>query len=191
MDEPLSALDRNLREEMQYELKALHRQLRTTIMFVTHDQGETLTMSDRVAVLQAGRLVQLGRPREIHETPLNSFVARFLGDTNFIEATVCGINAGLIEIQTGPGRRLFATASDVPPRGCKLRAMVRPEALEIHARGGSGVPFATDFIGGRLADRVEREAFVGGFYRYWIRCDDTELCAKVPEFGQAPGLCGR
>jgi ABC-type Fe3+/spermidine/putrescine transport system ATPase subunit len=135
MDEPLSALDRNLREEMQYELKALHRQLRTTIMFVTHDQGETLTMSDRVAVLQAGRLVQLGRPREIHETPLNSFVARFLGDTNFIEATVCGINAGLIEIQTGPGRRLFATASDVPPRGCKLRAMVRPEALEIHARG--------------------------------------------------------
>ena len=65
MDELLSALDRNLREEMQYELKALHRQLQTTIIFVTHDQGEALTMSDRVAVLQAGRLVQLGRPREI------------------------------------------------------------------------------------------------------------------------------
>jgi ABC-type Fe3+/spermidine/putrescine transport system ATPase subunit len=105
MDEPLSALDRNLREEMQYELKALHRQLHTTIIFVTHDQGEALTMSDRVAVLQAGHLVQLERPREIYERPLNSFVARFLGDTNFIEATVCGSNAGSIEIQTKSGRR--------------------------------------------------------------------------------------
>ena len=180
MDEPLSALDRNLREEMQYELKALHRQLHTTIIFVTHDQGEALTMSDRVAVLQAGRLVQLGRPREIYERPLNSFVARFLGDTNFVEATVCGNNAGSIEIQTKSGRRLFASASDVPPRGRKLQAMVRPEALEIRAWEGSDVPFDTDFIGGRLAGRVEREVFVGGFHRYWIRCDDTELCAKVP-----------
>jgi putative spermidine/putrescine transport system ATP-binding protein len=180
MDEPLSALDRNLREEMQYELKALHRQLDTTIIFVTHDQDEALTMSDRVAVLQAGRLVQLGRPREIYERPLNSFVARFLGDTNFVEAMVCGNNAGSIEIQTKSGRRLFASASDVPPRGRKLQAMVRPEALEIRAWEGSDVPFDTDFIGGRLAGRVEREVFVGGFHRYWIRCDDTELCAKVP-----------
>jgi putative spermidine/putrescine transport system ATP-binding protein len=180
MDEPLSALDRNLREEMQYELKALHRQLHTTIILVTHDQGEALTMSDRVAVLQAGRLVQLGRPREIYERPLNSFVARFLGDTNFVEATVCGNNAGSIEIQTKSGRRLFASASDVPPRGRKLQAMVRPEALEIHACEGSDVPFDADFIGGRLAGRVEREVFLGGFHRYWIRCDDTELCAKVP-----------
>ena len=180
MDEPLSALDRNLREEMQYELKALHDQLRTTIIFVTHDQGEALTMSDRVAVLQAGRLVQLGTPRKIYERPVNPFVARFLGDTNFIEATVCGNNAGSIEIQTKSGHRLFASASDVPPRGCKLQAMVRPEALEIRAWEGSGVLFGADFIGARLAGRVEREAFVGGFHRYWIRCDDTELCAKVP-----------
>jgi putative spermidine/putrescine transport system ATP-binding protein len=180
MDEPLSALDRNLREEMQYELKALHRQLHTTIIFVTHDQGEALTMSDRIAVLQAGRLVQLGTPREIYERPLNSFVARFLGDTNFFEATVCENNAESIEIQTGSGRRLFASAPDVPPRGGKLQAMVRPEALEIRSRDRSGVPFGPDSIGGRLVGRVEREVFVGGFQRYWIRCDDVELCAKVP-----------
>ena len=190
MDEPLSALDRNLREEMQYELKALHRQLHTTIIFVTHDQGEALTMSDRVAVLQAGRLVQLGRPREIYERPLNSFVARFLGDTNFVEATVCGNNAGSIEIQTKSGRRLFASASDVPPRGRKLQAMVRPEALEIRAWEGSDVPFDTDFIGGRLAGRVERSLrwrfppVLDPLRRYRALC-------QGPEFGQALGLCGR
>jgi ABC-type Fe3+/spermidine/putrescine transport system ATPase subunit len=180
MDEPLSALDRNLRDEMQYELKELHGQLRTTIIFVTHDQDEALTMSDRVAVLQAGRLVQLGTPRKIYERPLNPFVARFLGDTNFIEVTVCGNNAGAIEIQTESGHRLFASASDVPPRGCKLQAMVRPEALEIRTREGLGEPFGTELIGGSLVGRVEREVFVGGFHRYWIRCDDAEVCAKVP-----------
>jgi ABC-type Fe3+/spermidine/putrescine transport system ATPase subunit len=180
MDEPLSALDRNLREEMQYELKALHDQLRSTIIFVTHDQGEALTMSDRVAVLQAGRLVQLGTPRKIYERPVNPFVARFLGDTNFIEVTVCGNNAGSIEIQTESGRRLFASTSDVPPRGRKLQAMVRPEALEICTPDELGELLGTEFIGGSLTGRVEREVFVGGFHRYWIRCDDTELCAKIP-----------
>jgi ABC-type Fe3+/spermidine/putrescine transport system ATPase subunit len=180
MDEPLSALDRNLREEMQYELKALHRQLHTTIIFVTHDQGEALTMSDRIAVLQAGRLVQLGTPREIYEKPLNSFVARFLGDTNFIDATVHENVTDVIEIETGSGRRLFASAPDVPPRGRKLQAMARPEALEIRSRERSGVRLGADSTGGRLFGRVEREVFVGGFEQYWIRCDDLELRAKVP-----------
>jgi ABC-type Fe3+/spermidine/putrescine transport system ATPase subunit len=179
MDEPFSALDRNLREEMQYELKALHRQLNTTIIFVTHDQGEALTMSDRIAVLKAGHLVQLGRPREIYERPLNSFVARFLGDTNFIEATVRENAADVIEVETASGHRLFASAPDVPPpRGRKLKAMVRPEALEIRSRERPGL--GADFVGGRLFGRVEREVFVGGFQQYWIRCDNLELRTKVP-----------
>jgi putative spermidine/putrescine transport system ATP-binding protein len=186
MDEPLGALDRNLREEMQYELKALHGQLHTTIIFVTHDQGEALTMSDRIAVLQAGRLVQLGTPREIYERPLNSFVARFLGDTNFIEATVRENAHEAIEVQTGSGRRLFASAPDVPPRGRRLQAMVRPEALELRSRERLGVPLGADFIGGRLLGRVEREVFVGGFQQYWIRCDDLELRAKVPSSTRHP-----
>jgi ABC-type Fe3+/spermidine/putrescine transport system ATPase subunit len=180
MDESLSALDRNLREEMQYELKELHRQLRTTIIFVTHDQGEALTMSDRVAVLQAGHLVQLGRPRDIYERPVNSFVARFLGDTNFIEATVCGSNAGSVEIETAAGRRLFASATELPPRGRKLRAMVRPEALEVRARGRRVVSAESNPMSCCLASRIEREVFAGSFHRYWIRSDDLELCAKVP-----------
>ena len=188
MDESLSALDRNLREEMQYELKALHRQLRTTIIFVTHDQGEALTMSDRVAVLQAGHLVQLGRPRDIYERPVNSFVARFLGDTNFIEATVCGSNAGPVEIATAAGRRLFASATELPPRGRKLRAMVRPEALEVRARGGRVVSAESNPMSCCLAGRIEREIFVGSFHRYWIQSDDLELCAKVPSSARHPAF---
>ena len=188
MDESLSALDRNLREEMQYELKTLHHQLRTTIVFVTHDQGEALTMSDRVAVLQEGRLVQLGQPREIYEKPRNSFVARFLGDTNFIGARVCGGSAGSAEVETASGRRLIASAGPVLPSGRMVQAMVRPEALEVRPRDRSGERVGIDFPLGRLVGRVEREVFVGGFHRYWIRTDDVELCAKVPSAARHPAF---
>ncbi|HJU18499.1 MAG TPA: ABC transporter ATP-binding protein [Stellaceae bacterium] len=187
MDESLSALDRNLREEMQYELKGLHRQLRTTIIFVTHDQDEALTMSDRVAVLQAGRLAQLGRPREIYKRPVNSFVARFLGDTNFIEATVLGSAGGLVEIETAAGARLLASASDAPSRGRKLRAMVRPEALELVPRSPSIAPVGADATR-RLAGRIARDVFVGNFHRYWIRSGDLELHAKVPNSARYPAF---
>jgi len=187
MDEPLSALDRNLREEMQYELKELHRQLRTTIIFVTHDQGEALTMSDRVAVLQSGRLVQLGRPRDIYERPASSFVAGLLGDTNFIEATVLGSVSGLVEVATATGRRLLACAPDAPLPGRKLRAMVRPEGLELAPPGQSPALPASDACS-RLAGRIVREAFAGGFHRYWLRSEDLELCAKVPSSARHPAF---
>jgi ABC-type Fe3+/spermidine/putrescine transport system ATPase subunit len=186
MDESLSALDRNLREEMQYELKELHRQLRTTIIFVTHDHGEALTMSDRVAVLQFGRLVQLGRPRDIYERPISSFVAGFLGDTNFIEATIIGSVSGLVEVETAAGRRLLACAPDAPLPGRKLRAMVRPEGLELVPPGQSPVLLGSDACS-RLAGRIVREAFVGGFHRY-LRSDDLELCAKVPSSARHPAF---
>jgi ABC-type Fe3+/spermidine/putrescine transport system ATPase subunit len=187
MDESLSALDRNLREEMQYELKELHWQLRTTIIFVTHDQGEALTMSDRVAVLQSGRLVQLGRPRDIYERPISSFVAGFLGDTNFIEATVTGSVSELVEVETAAGRRLLACAPDGPLPGRKLRAMVRPEGLELAPPGQSPALPSSEACT-RLAGRIVREAFVGGSHRYWLRSDDLELCAKVPSSARHPAF---
>jgi putative spermidine/putrescine transport system ATP-binding protein len=179
MDESLSALDRNLREEMQYELKDLHRQLRATIVFVTHDQGEALTMSDRVAVLQAGRVVQVGGPREIYERPVNSFVARFLGDTNFITARVTGSRSGCVGLETEAGQRLLGVAHRTLPVGQEVRAMVRPEALELVPRG-SCVGQSADETVFRLVGRVERRAFLGGSHRYWIRGDGVELSSKVP-----------
>jgi putative spermidine/putrescine transport system ATP-binding protein len=187
MDEPLSALDRNLREEMQYELKELHRQLRTTIIFVTHDQGEALTMSDRVAVLQSGRLSQLGRPRDIYERPINSFVASFLGDANFIAATVIGSGSGLVEVETAVGRRLLACAPGVTVPARRARVMARPEALELVQRDQSSA-FSGPDPRNRLAARIVRAAFVGGFHRYWLKSDDLELCAKVPSSVRHPAF---
>jgi ABC-type Fe3+/spermidine/putrescine transport system ATPase subunit len=187
MDESLSALDRNLREEMQYELKELHRQLRTTIIFVTHDQSEALTMSDRVAVLQSGRLAQLGQPRDIYERPINAFVARFLGDTNFIEATVIGGGSGLVEVATAAGQRLLARAPESTLSAGKTQVMARPEALELLPRDRS--PALSDpNPKNRLAGRIEREVFVGGFHRYWLKSDSMELCAKVPSSARHPAF---
>src|SRR5690606_18328365 len=88
MDESLSALDRNLREEMQFELKELHERLSATIVFVTHDQAEAVTMSDRVAVLDKGHLIQLASPAMLYKEPVNTFVAGFLGEANLIDGVV-------------------------------------------------------------------------------------------------------
>ncbi len=90
MDEPFSALDKKLRQEMRLETKRLHAELGLTVVFVTHDQEEALTMADRVAVLKDGRLQQIGSPRDLYERPLNLFVAGFIGDMNFIPATFAG-----------------------------------------------------------------------------------------------------
>lgn len=187
LDEALNALDRDLREEMQDQLRDLHRQLRTTIVFVTHDQREALTMSDRIAVLRAGRLAQLGPPREIYERPANSFVARFLGDTNFIEATAIGDAGGAVVIETAAGRRLLASAPNVPPAGRKLRAMVRPEALQLVPRDQSAAAFGANAIRG-LSGRIDRAVFAGDFHRYWICSDDLVLSAKVASSGRNPAF---
>ncbi len=90
MDEPLSALDKNLREQMQVELKRLHQSLKMTTVYVTHDQGEAIAMSDRVAVMDNGRIIQMGKPRDLYETPESRFVAQFIGESNLIPVSVTG-----------------------------------------------------------------------------------------------------
>lgn len=95
MDEPLGALDRNLRDRMRLEIKRLQRELRLTVLYVTHDQDEALTMSDRVAIMRAGRLVQIDTPEQIYGHPRNAFVANFLGHTNVIDAALTGLPGGI------------------------------------------------------------------------------------------------
>ena len=92
LDEPLSALDLKLRKEMQIELKPLQRETGITFVFVTHDQEEALTMSDRIAVMSAGKILQVGTPRDIYDEPANRFVADFIGETNFLEAEVVAVD---------------------------------------------------------------------------------------------------
>ena len=138
LDEPLGALDKNLREEMQVELRALQRQLGITTVFVTHDQEEALTMSDRIAVMRDGVIEQLGAPREVYERPATEFVATFLGASNLIDAVALGGEGRHSLVEAAPGR--FAIAARGLEPGQRLRLAVRPERVRVRPAAGPGLP---------------------------------------------------
>jgi spermidine/putrescine transport system ATP-binding protein len=130
LDEPLSALDLKLRKEMQSELKRLQHETGITFVFVTHDQEEALTMSDRVGVMSAGKLLQVGSPREIYNNPVNRFVADFIGETNFLPGVARG---GVVQLASGEA--VAERAADGP-----VTVAVRPEQVRIAAAGTGGIP---------------------------------------------------
>ncbi|BBK42561.1 polyamine-transporting ATPase [Allostella vacuolata] len=141
MDEPLSALDKNLREEMQLEIKHLQQQLGITVVFVTHDQTEAMTMADRVAVLDHGRLQQVGAPRDLYETPATPFVAGFIGETNFLPGrTVAAAGDGMpVAVELDGGGRAEATAVGALAANAAVRVAVRPERLALAEPAGPGL----------------------------------------------------
>ena len=133
LDEPLGALDRKLREEMQLELKALQRSVGITTLFVTHDQDEALTMADRVIVMNAGRIEQIGSPAEIYENPLTRFVAEFIGSSNFFSGELCpGPNQNMVFNSNG-GPCFQVLVDNVDPKRSSKTLMVRPEKITVHA----------------------------------------------------------
>ncbi|MCP3938237.1 MAG: ABC transporter ATP-binding protein, partial [Actinomycetia bacterium] len=163
LDEPLGALDLKLRQEMQGELKRLQRELGISFVFVTHDQEEALTMSDRIAVMHEGQLLQVGPPEEIYEHPVNRFVADFIGQTNLLEgtiedsATVCLAN----------GVRVKAASSY--PTGAKVALSLRPERAHL-SLGGDG---AND--GSSIDGVIERMTYLGNARVYSVRLDWMEV----------------
>ena len=141
MDEPLSALDKNLREEMQIEIKHLQRELGITVIFVTHDQTEALTMADRVTVLKSGRLQQIGSPRTLYEAPETAFVAGFIGETNFWPGTATSAartGESTAVVLDGAGM-VLATAASPIGAGAKVQLAVRPEQLRLGPPGATGL----------------------------------------------------
>jgi spermidine/putrescine transport system ATP-binding protein len=130
LDEPLSALDRHLRQSMQIELKALQHQVGITFLVVTHDQEEALVMSDRIAVMSGGRLQQVGAPGEIYDRPANRFVAGFIGNSNLLPAQVRGRSGVHLIVSTDNGLQLLAHQSGFAP-GDRVDALLRPEQLRI------------------------------------------------------------
>jgi len=160
LDEPLSALDLKLRKAMQVELKHLQRETGITFIFVTHDQEEALTMSDRIAVMSAGELQQLGEAREIYEAPRNVFVADFIGDTNLMEVTVDSISDGRAKCHLGGGHRLTCDAVDGIGAGAKVHLSLRPERLylsvdPVETESLSGTVRETIYIGTDIATIVD------------------------------------
>ena len=133
MDEPLGALDRKLREQMQLEIKLIHRELATTIVYVTHDQEEAMTMSDRICVMNGGKIEQLGTPGDLYFHPRTLFVADFLGESNLLPAVVteaAGDSVG-IALDNGQVRARASTAHQRLSVGQKVRVMVRPQNLAV------------------------------------------------------------
>jgi spermidine/putrescine ABC transporter ATP-binding subunit len=130
LDEPLGALDLKLRKEMQIELKRIQQQVGITFVYVTHDQGEALSMSDRIAVMSNGRIEQLGEPREIYDRPTTAFVADFIGDMNFLEAVVVESADGSFAADAGGS--IVIRGRGTPRRGERLRLGIRPERLLAH-----------------------------------------------------------
>lgn len=142
MDEPLSALDKKLREEMQLEIRRLHRELGVTMVFVTHDQSEAMTLSDRVAVFNLGRIEQMASPQALYDAPVNPFVAGFLGDNNVIRGTLESDTArseGLARIRTSSGQSLQGRRGSANGSSADSVATlcVRPEFLQVAAPGAA------------------------------------------------------
>ncbi len=130
MDEPLGALDKQLREHMQFEIKHLHESLGITVVYVTHDQGEALTMSDRVAVFNDGRIQQLAPPAELYERPDNSFVAGFIGENNKLPGVIEALDGNRAVVRLENGEVIDATAVNVTQKGEKTLVSIRPERVE-------------------------------------------------------------
>ncbi|MDQ0509141.1 ABC transporter ATP-binding protein [Ancylobacter amanitiformis] len=144
LDEPLSALDRRLRQEMQVELLRIQRESGLTTIFVTHDQEEALTLSDKVAILDRGRIVQIGAPTEVYERPRTRFAAEFLGDTNFFTGTVAD---GRVSLRNG---MRIATASPLPANGAPVTLAVRPEKITVATRDAAPEDGLTNRVEGAI-----------------------------------------
>ena len=161
LDEPLSALDMKLRKDMQIELKRLQRETGLTFIFVTHDQEEALTMSDRIAVMSGGRVQQIATPRELYDRPANRFVAGFIGESNFLSAKAQG---GVVQV--GEGSVALAEAADGPQT-----LMIRPEHVVLSAN-------APDAL--QLQATVAQLVFFGtDTHVYLTLADGTKLVARV------------
>ncbi len=145
LDEPLSALDLKLRKEMQIELKRLQHQTGITFIFVTHDQEEALTMSDRIAVMNKGRILQVGAPRDIYDRPAERFVANFIGDTNFLQAEVLPAAKGKPQVRLPSGKTVAASLPEGmgEVEGKTVSIVVRPEHAEVVAKPASGLASGT------------------------------------------------
>jgi putative spermidine/putrescine transport system ATP-binding protein len=135
LDEPLGALDKQLRERMQIEIKTLHERLGVTMVYVTHDQSEALTMSDRIAVFSEGRIRQIASPFEVYENPGNAFVAGFIGESNRLEGTVAGRDGNRVVVDIGNGQRVTARAADGAAPGRRVVLSLRPERVSIDPTG--------------------------------------------------------
>ena len=173
MDEPLGALDKKLREQMQLEIKRLHRERRAATLYVTHDQEEALTMSDRIAVFNHGRIEQIGTPEELYERPATRFVAGFIGETNFLPGRVRDTADGACTVDAS-GTVCQATTRGFLASGAEAVIAIRPEWVRI---GGPSEPG----IAGQLQDII----YLGNARKYVVGLPGGTICLALQQAGSA------
>jgi putative spermidine/putrescine transport system ATP-binding protein len=183
MDEPLGALDRKLRDRMQLEIKELHSRLGITVLYVTHDQEEAMAMSDRICLMNNGRIEQIGSPRELYFRPDTPFVADFLGESNIIDGEL--VEPGEIAgIRTRGGLSIRARTGQAVARGESVKVIIRPESLRLLR----DCEKADNVAAGRITETV----FVGGVSRFFVTLADgivvsakqlTDSTAPSPQVG--------
>ena len=177
MDEPLGALDKQLREHMQYEIKHIHEQLGVTVVYVTHDQSEALTMSDRIAVFNDGVIQQLAGPADLYERPENAFVAQFIGENNTLSAKVSEVNGDIATVAFADGQISQALAVDCGPAGSDTILSIRPERVRL---GDSSAG---------IAATVEELIYLGDHIRCRMNVHgNDQFVVKVPNAGDSTAL---
>ncbi len=171
MDEPLGALDKQLREHMQYEIKHIHEQLGVTVVYVTHDQSEALTMSDRIAVFDDGVIQQLAPPADLYERPDNAFVAQFIGENNRLPGIVSAIENGVALVTLDQGPDVQALAVNCGAVGSRTMLSIRPERVQVNNVAGPN----------RLDGHVLELIYLGDHIRCRMQvCGRDDFIVKVP-----------
>jgi spermidine/putrescine transport system ATP-binding protein len=166
LDEPLGALDLKLRKQMQLELKRIQTEVGITFIYVTHDQEEAMTMSDRIAVMRAGHIEQLGQPEELYERPTTAFVAGFLGVSNLLEGEVAGQDGSLVTIRLKDGTLLRAPAEG--RASGQVRVGVRPEKLRVDARENGAANDGLNTLSGTVLDA----SYIGVSTQYLVQTSE-------------------
>ncbi|RWD61715.1 ABC transporter ATP-binding protein [Mesorhizobium sp.] len=172
LDEPLSNLDAALREEMRNELRRLQQQMGLTTVYVTHDQSEALELSDRIAVMNAGRIVQIDTPRTIYFNPVDQFTAGFVGTTNWLQGEVDRTSGDTVVVKTDAGARVEYAGASSYSCGDKVSLAVRPEAVEIVPAGTEHAPGQNEIEG-----RIVFSGFNGSLTRYQVQVGNVTFQA--------------
>ena len=180
LDEPLSNLDAKLRQEMRLEIGEIQKRLRITTMFVTHDQQEALVIADRIAVMRDGLVEQVDVPAAIYGRPRTPFVARFIGDANFLPGRVLGREGRALVVATDAGERVVLAADGQHAPGQRVVAMVRPEKVRLGLAPGA--------VENSLKATLKSVAFMGSVTSYQLALGETTLTAALQDAGHLAGL---
>jgi spermidine/putrescine transport system ATP-binding protein len=186
LDEPLGALDLKLRREMQLELKTMHQELGLTFIFVTHDQEEAMTMADRIAVMHDGKVLQVGTPEEIYETPATRFVADFIGETNFLPGRLTGVNGDIasVELYNGSTAEGVYSGDHKSAVTQEVTVTIRPERVSVSSESSSAGPTASN----QLHGHVMQIYYIGTDVRYLINVGNGhQMSARVQNTGNGSG----